>query len=223
MIINSLYKDAQALRDAGYSYNMISEELGIAKSTLSNWFKDRPFKPNSAVIKRIQLGPMKSAEKKHNKKVSEIEYFNQLGIQEVGSLTQRDLWLLGLGLYIGEGTKSHEMIRIINANPAVIKLAIKWFKEVCGLSNENITIAIHLYPDNNVKQCLNFWHNITGLPRNNFRKTQIDRRTNKLRIKNKKLPYGTANLSIISRGNVDKGVRLCRRIHGWMNGVLSQA
>src|SRR3989338_6387209 len=171
----NLAKDkAKYLRGKGYSYRMISEELGIARSTLSNWFKDQPFVPNKKVLNRIQYGPIKSAQRSHHIKVLEIEKLKAVGVKELGRLDKRDLWCLGLGLYIGEGSKSNETIRLINSNPAVVKLAIRWFKEVCGLENKNITMAIHIYPDNKEKECIEYWSNVTGLPKNNFRKTQVD-------------------------------------------------
>ncbi|MBI3534069.1 MAG: hypothetical protein HY072_01080 [Deltaproteobacteria bacterium] len=219
---NQIKMEAEKLRDAGYSYNMICKHIGAAKSTLSNWFRDRPFTPNKEVLKRIQYGPIKSAEKSHNKKVREIQELKQVGIREVGTLSERDIWLLGLGLYIGEGTKAFENIRIINSDPAVIKLAVKWFKKICGLADENITVTLHIYPDNNLEECINFWSEVTQLPRRNFRKTQIDVRQNKSKIKRNKLPYGTAHIAAISGGVKEKGVQLYRRMDGWMLGALSQ-
>ncbi len=219
---NPLKKKAQELRDTGYSYNMIRDELGIAKSSLSNWFKDRPFTPNKAVLKRIQYGPIKSAEKRHNRKVQEIKELKKRGGEEIGEITKRDLWLLGIGLDIGEGLKSPDTIRIVNSDPDVIKLAIKWFKNICGLTNDNITIAVHVYPDNNIEECLKFWSKVIELPLRNFRKTQVDTRKNKSTIKRRKLPYGTAHVTIVSNGDPEKGVRLRRRMNGWVTGVLSQ-
>ncbi|MBI2056485.1 MAG: hypothetical protein HYT37_03850 [Candidatus Sungbacteria bacterium] len=219
---NPFKMEAEKLRDAGYSYNMIYKHIGIAKSTLSNWFRDRPFKPNIEVLKRIQYGPVKSAEKSHNRKVREIQKLKQVGTREVGKFSERDLWLLGLGLYIGEGTKAFEKIRIINSDPSVIKLAVKWFKKICGLANENITVTLHLYLDNNLEECINFWSEATQPPRGNFRKTQIDLRQNKSKIKRNKLPYGTAHIAVISGGIKEKGVQLYRRMNGWMLGALSQ-
>ena len=220
--INLLKEKAIQLRDNGYSYSMINKDLSIAKSTLSNWFKERPFKPNLEVLKRIQYGPIKSAEKSHNKKVLEIEKLNKLGILEIGRLNKRELWILGLGLYIGEGTKTYENIRIINSDPAVIRLAIRWFKEICGTGNDNITVTLHIYPDNNIEECIKFWMKITGLPLKNFRKPQIDIRKDKSSIRKRKLLFGTAHINIICKGNSDYGVRLHRRIMGWISGVFLQ-
>jgi hypothetical protein len=219
---NRQKEKAFELRKNGFSYNMITSELSVAKSTLSAWFKNEPFSPNKEVLKRIQYGPMKSAEKRHNKKVLEIETLKQKGKEEIGNLSKRDLWFLGLGLYIGEGSKTYETVRIINSDPTVIKLALKWFREVCNLDEENITIAIHLYPDNNKQKCLKFWSKTTDLPLKNFRKTQIDTRENKSNLKKRKLPYGTAHITIVSKGVAEKGVKLHRKISGWMYGALSQ-
>ena len=222
MIKGLLRAQAEKLRSTGYSYNMIHERLGISKSTLSEWFKNKPFTPNKDVLQRIQYGPIRSAEKSHNRKVQEVLGLRDIGAREIGHLTKRDLQILGLGLYIGEGSKTQEIVRIINADPDVIRLAMKWFREVVGLTDNNITVSIHLYPDNNIEQCLAFWRKVTKLQAKNFRKTQVDTRQDKSAIKRNKLPYGTAHITIVSGGNPNKGVRLHRRLVGWMSGALSQ-
>ncbi len=210
------------MRDAGYSYTMISEQLGVPKSTLSNWFKGRPFTPNREVLDRVQYGPIRNGEIKHNQRMAETQALRSIGRAEISTLTKREFHLLGLGLYIGEGSKSHEHLGIANADPAVIKLMITWFQEACGLSVANITISIHLYPDNDVESSLLYWQKITGLPSENFRKTYIDIRTDKSGFKNHKLPNGTAYIRIKSNGDPEKGVRLHRKLQGWMEAVLPQ-
>lgn len=211
---------AFALRRKGYSYNLISNKLDISKSTLSCWFKDVPFSPNKIVLKRIKSGPYISGLKSHEKRVNNIFRIKKLAKQELGIISKRDLWMLGIGLYIGEGSKTYETIRVINSNPKVITLAIKWFRNICKLETKNITIAIHLYPDNDIKKCLKFWSKTTGLPIEQFRKTQIDRRLDKSNKKKRKLPYGTAHITIISNGNSEYGVNLHRKITGWIESVL---
>ena len=220
--MNSLRTEAEQLRDKGYSYNMIKQELGVPVSTMSYWFKDRPFTPNKKVIERIKYGPIKSGAVRHNLKVKEIERLRKIGAQEVGRLSDRDLWMLGIGLYIGEGSKTIESIRIINSDPAVIAIGIRWLKTVCLLSNENITIRLHLYPDNDEGHAIKFWQTVTELPLKNFRKTSTDVRTDKKASNRRKLPHGTAHISVVSNGDPNKGVKLFRRIDGWIFGVLNQ-
>jgi len=218
--MNKQRRSAEAMRDAGYSYNMITERLGISSSTLSYWFKDRPFTPNREVLKRIQYGPMKSGAARHVQKLEAIREARATSQKEIGTLSKRDLWMLGLGLYIGEGAKTIEAVRISNSDPAVIQLALKWLKEVCGLADENITIRLHMYPDNNEANAKQYWKKLTGLKDSNFRKTMVDRRQNKKQNNRSKLPHGTAHISVIANGDVEKGAALYRKVEGWMLATI---
>lgn len=218
----SIKEKAIKFRNMGYSYNMISQELGLSKSTISGWLREIPYTPNLEVIKRIGLARAKSAQNRHNVKIESILKAKHEATREMGRVTKRDLLFLGLGLYLGEGSKLHENIRIINSEPEIICLAIKWFKINCGLKEENFTISIHIYPDLNEKEVKNYWSSITGIPLVQFRKTQIDIRINKTVKKRHKLPYGTAHLQIIGRGKVEFGVFLHRKIIGWIEEVVKQ-
>ena len=201
---------------------MIKQALGVPISTMSYWFRERPFKPNKKVLDRIKYGPIKSGAKRHNQKVQNIEKLKEAGAKEIGKLSHRDLWMLGIGLYIGEGSKTIESIRIINSDPAVIVVGIKWLKQICLLSNKNIKIRLHLYPDSNEKEAIKFWRDVTGIPTKNFRKSSIDIRENKKASNGRKLPYGTAHISVVSNGDPSKGVSLFRRINGWIYGAINQ-
>ena len=220
--MNKLRLDAEKLRAQGYSYALIKEKLGISKSTMSYWFKDKPFTPNMQVEARIKNGRGKVGIKRHNIRVREIKKLKELGIKEVGKLSDRDLWMLGLGLYIGEGAKTTETIHISNSDPLIIMLSIRWFKEVLGLSNDNLVIRLHLYPDSNVPACIEYWQSITGLEARNFYQSIIDMRVNKKVNRAGKLPYGTAQVSIKANGDRDKGVRLYRKMSGWIEGAMNQ-
>lgn len=222
VVMNKFKAEAVKMRDAGYSYGMINEKLGIPKATLSEWFKTRPFKPNKEVLERIQYGPIKNGERSHNRKVDEVLRMRALGRAEIGKLTKRDFLLLGLGLYIGEGSKAFEDIQIANSNPAVIKLMISWFMEVLDMRKDNIAITLHLYPDNNEDEAIAFWRKITNLPLESFKKNYFDVRKDKSKFRKNKLPYGTAYIRIKSNGDAEKGVKLHRKMQGWMQAVLPE-
>lgn len=218
----NIKRKAIKYREQGYSYGMISKKLKLCKGTLSYWLREVPYKPNKEVLQRIQFASFKSAQIAHNRKVQDIKITKKKAKKEIGEITKRDLWLLGIGLYLGEGMKSQESVRIINSDPEIIKVAIRWFKEICGIPVQNFNLAIHTYPDNNVKETINYWYKITGIPKNQFGKTQIDRRINKSGKKKGKLPYGTAHLTIRAWGEKKFGVNLHRRIMGWIEAILDQ-
>ncbi len=215
-------KQAILCRKKGYSYSMISKKLELSKSTLSDWLKEIPYTPNQEVIDRVRDGKLKSAQTKMKQQRDSIKQMRQLAKKDVGSVSQRDLFMLGIGLYWGEGTKKHGHIRIINSNPDIIQASICWFKEICKLKDENFSIRIHIYPDSHEKKCLTYWSDVTGISPRNFGKTQIDRRRNKSLKKRGVLPYGTAHLEIRARNKKEFGVELHRRIIGWIEATSKQ-
>ena len=213
-------KEATLLRSAGHSYNYIASKVGVSKSTISDWLAKIPYNPNKETIDRIGKARARSGLVKHLQKMASIRRARCLARADISSMNKRDLFMLGLGLYIGEGTKTHGITRVINADPKIIQLAIRWFKEICGVGKKNFRMRIFLYPDNDVEECLNFWSKSSTIPRSQFQKTQIDLRKDKKRFKRGKLPYGTAHLAIRSNGKKEFGVFLARRINAWIEEVL---
>jgi len=134
----------------------------------------------------------------------------------------RDLFLLGIGLYLGDGEKTYENVRITNSDPKIIKIAMEWFQRICGFEMKNFIPSVHLYPDNDIEESLDYWSRITGIPREQFNKAQVDQRSNKSERKRRKLPYGTFHLKTKSFGGKEFGRGLHRRIMGWIEAVEEQ-
>jgi transcriptional regulator with XRE-family HTH domain len=220
--VNTLKGRAIQLRRIGFSYSIICEKTGVSKSTLSNWLSRIPFEPNQVVIDKVGRAKLKSALWKQKEKFDSIKNAGKIAKKDVGLLSSRDLFILGIGIYMGEGEKTYEHVRIVNANPGIIKLAVRWFREACGVHMENFKPRLHTYPDNNIKRSILFWSNQTKIPVSQFGKTQVDRRLNKLRIKKGKLPYGTLHLHVNTYGSKNLGVDLHRKIMAWIDLCTKQ-
>ncbi len=218
MTLKNIRLQAIDLRKRGWSYNIIRERLGVAKSTLSNWLREVPYQPNRSTIKRIHLGPAKAAVTKQQIRLRQIVSLRKQGLRLIHKISRRDLLFLGVGLYMGEGTKLYEEVRIINSDPRIIKLAMIWFRKVCKVPQRNFVIVVHSYPDISAGQAMRFWARVTGIPLGQFERTQVDRRLDKSGKKRRLLPYGTAHIRIYSRGDKRFGVMLHRRIMGWIEG-----
>jgi hypothetical protein len=214
--------DAVEMRKAGYSYNLIAEKVDVSKSTLSIWLAQIPYTPNEEVIKRVGKARSAASETKHKQKLASYKLAKDLAINDVGKYTKRDLFILGLALYIGEGEKN-DNVGIINADPRIIKKTIVWLQKFYNVPKENFTLAIHLYPDNNRRTSLEYWSKQTGIPLKQFGKTQVDRRQNKSLGKRSKLPHGTAHLRVRAFGNKQLGVLLARRIKAATDIVLAES
>lgn len=219
---SSLQEKARQLRKNGWSYAIISERIGVAKSTLSTWLKDLPYLPNAQVKKRMKTGPLKVGKRRHAQKIQLLSAISSKAEQELGKLSPRDLRMLGIGLYIGEGSKSFEQVQLINADPRVLGLAIQWFTQVCQIPKEHFRLTMYLYPDNSEMKARAYWANKLDVPQSQFLKTSIDRRQGKSKKSNGKLPFGTLRLSVNSCGNSAFGVNLHRRIIGWIDSVYKQ-
>jgi|SRR3989338_91849 len=215
----SVREKALDLRGRGYSYSYISLATGLSKSTLSEWLGKVPYSPNTEVIERIGKALAISGEKKAALKRNSIEKAAKEAKKEIGAMTKRDLFIFGLGLYLGEGSKTNGITRVTNADPAVILLALAWFTSL-GIMRPQFFVTLHLYPDSDVQKCLQFWSKTTSIPLSQFGKVQIDRRTNKRINRAGKLPYGTAHLGVRSLGKKEFGVFLSRKIQAWTDEVF---
>jgi transcriptional regulator with XRE-family HTH domain len=217
----SAKEKATQLRNEGYSYNLIAEKVGVSKSSLSLWLANVPYKPNQEVVARIGNARAAAGETKSRLKSASYKEAEQMARVDTGSLQLRDLFILGLALYIGEGQKN-DTVGIVNADPRIIQTAIHWLQKCYGVPKENLTLAIHLYSDNNRTASLRYWSLETGIPLSQFGKTQIDLRANKRESKRGKLPHGTAHLRVRAMGNKEFGVLLARRIRASMDIVLKE-
>ncbi len=211
--------EALKLRELGYSYSHIVSKVPVSKGTLSSWLSGVPYVPNEFSKKNAAKGLLAAIQAKRKQKELSFSNARLYAEKDIGSLTKRDVFMLGLGVYIGEGSKTHNIIRIVNSDPKIISFAIRWFKEVSGIKNSNFVIRLHLYPDNTISEAIKFWSLKTGIPPSQFQKISVDSRKNKVSKKGK-LPYGTAHLSVVSRGNKEFGVLLARRIGAWIEKAL---
>lgn len=217
-----LRKRAVGLRRRGWSYNVISARLGVGKSTLSQWLREIPYQPNKQVIARIRLGPARAAASKGRRRSQQILLLRAQGQKELGRLSERDLLLLGLGLYLGEGSKVYESVRLVNSDPLVVRIAMRWLRQSCGVPERNFVVTVHTYPDISSNAAIRYWSRTTGVPQRQFEPVQVDRRLNKSAKKRRQLPYGTAHMKVYSRGDPRFGVALHRRIMGWLHATQEQ-
>jgi len=211
--------EATKLRRAGYPYSFISNKTKVPKSTLSGWLKGIEYQPNSYFLRKIRNARIKTAKVKKEKRILEKAKIYNKAKKELGSLTNRELKIVGAALYWGEGRKHDGMVGLVNSDPEMIKFFIKWLKEICNVPQKNIRVGIHLYPDSNVKYIIKFWLDTTGIPKKQFLSLQIDRRKNKKLRKKGKLPYGTAHVYVYSGKDGKYGYRLYEKIRGWISGI----
>lgn len=190
------------LRKKGMSYSQIKSELGISKSTLSDWLCDMPLSED-----RIrQLGsqnPMRierCRNTKMKKRQARLDSVFRVVLKDIGKLSKRDLFLAGLFLYWGEGTKVNKYsTAFTNTDPAMVKFFVKWITTCFDINKSDLTILLHLYTDMNIASTTKFWSKELKIPINQFKKPYI--KTSKLSALTYKHGFGkgTCNVRISGR------------------------
>ncbi len=170
---------ARTLRAQGKSYSEIRECIGVAKGTLSVWLADMPLSAEQIRLLR-DVSPKRIEhfrETMRKKRDARYAAAYACAVADIGHLTQRELFIAGLYLYWGEGTKSSRgTVAIANTDPAVIRAFLHWLGAV-GIPRESLRARLHLYKDMDQKMETDFWSKETGLPQASFRKPYIKEST----------------------------------------------
>lgn len=210
------------LRKKGRSINIISKELDVSKSTVSYWCRDISLSPaqiNKLALKRRRAGIksfMQATEKRRAKRKKDTAQMKSLGKADVGTLSQRDLYILGLGLYWGEGYKrGNEETGFTNSDPAIIRVILKWFQDIFSipLSSFTLRVSINKLHQARENEILKYWSKVTKVPRNQFTKTSFLKQHSKKVYQDSSHYYGTL------RVKVQKGTNLRRRILGSLSAL----
>lgn len=217
----SIREKALDLRKRGFSYKYISSKTGLSKGTLSGWLTEIPYTPNKETVLAFGKARAAASARRAELRQESIREIRKVAVKDIGKVNQRDLFMFGLGLYMGEGCKTNNQVRVVNSDLRVIQTAITWFK-MLGVDKKQIKLRLHLCPDNDVSQSLQFWSRTTNIPLSQFQKSQIDNRVDKKAKKLHKLPFGTVQLVVQSRGRKEYGVLFFRKIQLWNEVILSK-
>jgi AcrR family transcriptional regulator len=191
------------LRKKGMSYNKISKELGIPKSTMHYWFRNEPWSQEikkelnrrNIYVAKKRLRLIIKARKEKWKKWREAH--RQAAKKEFPHLKKNPLFLAGLMLYWGEGDSkiANCQVRLSNTDPEMIRIFSLFLQKVCKIPRCKIKIELTLYPDLNEEVCKKFWHKASGIPIAQFRKAKFI----KGKHPTKRLSYGICNINFNSR------------------------
>lgn len=167
---------AIALRKKEMSYSQIKKELNVSKSTLSVWLRDYPLSPQK--IKELRdcnerrIEKFRTTMRQKRERREDIIYRSQSKI--LCSFSSKELFLGGLMLYWGEGTKTQKDALIMtNSNPSIINFFILWATKTLSVSPQKIKICLHLYSDMNPKEEINWWSRAISIPVTQFNQPYI--------------------------------------------------
>lgn len=136
--------EAIRLRKKGRTYSEILLEVPVAKSTLASWFKSAGLaKPQKQRITALRkAAARRGADARRSKRLAEMYTLNQEGKERIGTLSKRELFLVGVALYWAEGSKQRQTtvstgIQFTNSDPGMLSTFLAW-RKVLGVDDDRL-------------------------------------------------------------------------------------
>ncbi|MBW8089093.1 hypothetical protein IGW14_13915 [Streptomyces hygroscopicus subsp. hygroscopicus] len=211
---------AREMRRQGMTYDRIQLELGCSKSSISLWVRDLP-KPDrpprtreeaSAIAKRGWEATLRRRE-------IERQQTKLAAAREIGAMTDRELFLVGVGLYWSEGSKSKphnpaERAIFINSDPDMIRLYLRWLS-LLGVEPERLRYRVNIHESARIADAERYWAEVIGVDVTTLERTTLKRHNPKTVRKN--VGEGYRGCLVV---RVLKSADLYRRIEGWWYGIV---
>ncbi|MBV7699645.1 hypothetical protein [Streptomyces sp. TRM70350] len=210
------------LRLQGWTYDQIEAELGCSRTSVSLWVRDLP-KPEPRYtpeehreLMQAGLARLRNAQDEERKRVKEG------AAQEIGELTDRDLFMAGIALYWAEGQKSkpyrrREVVNFVNSDPAVIHVFLAWL-DLLGVARERLGFRVMIHESADVAGAEQYWADPMGIDVSALQRTTLKKHNPKTVRKNIGDDYCGC---LVVR--VRQGAELYCRIEGWWNGIAAGA
>ena len=245
-VVQSLQKfkknKAIELRKKGFSYSEINERIKIPKSTLSFWLKG--VKLTDYQIQKLKDKRQKIARANSEKRVLSIERqaeeIKNSSAKDVGQISKRELWLMGVILYWLKKNKNDfkNGVMFSSSNPDEINFFLHWLQEVGSIKGEEITFDIFIkkkkqMTEETLKRIIRYWSDQTGFSKERFVNHIYFQNINKrFKAKNNQNSQNNENnqkhendnknskINSFLRIRIRSSSMLARQISGWTEGII---
>jgi hypothetical protein len=123
-------------------------------------------------------------------------------IKESLSFEDEKLRLSGVMLYWAEGCKGRGTVKFVNSDPDMIRLFIKFLRNICGIWEDRLKLLVHMYPDQDEDALMVFWSGVTGVQKKNFYKSFVHAGNGG--TYKRKSQYGTLTVNYSDKKLLDK-------------------
>ncbi|MET4673382.1 hypothetical protein [Streptomyces sp. PvR018] len=219
---DDLREKARELRLQGMTYDRIQVELGCSKSSISLWVRDLPKPERRRTREESSAIGRRGWEATLQRRGAERQAQKQEAAAEVGAITDRELFLVGVGLYWAEGSKSkpyrtQERITFVNSDPGMIEVILAWLR-LLGVGQEQLRFHVHIHETADITAAEQYWIALTGADPSAFGKTSLKTHSPKTNRKNiGDLYRGCLSVRVL------KGADLYRRVEGSWCGIVGAA
>ena len=154
---------ARKLRGQGLSLREIASQLGVSLSSVSSWVRDVVLdQTQQTKIRTRSTGNLVKARQVWESKSKDRHVrWEQEARDTFLVLSKAPAFLLGLGLYLGEGHKtSKSFAGLTNADPAILLMGLRFFKCLGAAENK---LRARIYMTSPSEESRIVWSNKLGL------------------------------------------------------------
>lgn len=123
-------------------------------------------------------------------------------IPKYGNINERDLLILGIGLYWAEGSKKEtgSGFNFINSDPQMIKIVYDWLLQIMDIPKNQIIInlVINISHKEREGEILNFWSNLLNFKLVDFGNTIFIKAPHRRRYNNHSNYFGMIRIKVKS-------------------------
>lgn len=174
------------MRRRGASLRDVATRLGIAKSTLSHWFRHITLSSyhKKLLQKRHEVALVKArkeAIKWHNtQKARRLERAQEDASALLSNIDMKDTSIVELALallYLGEGMKKSISTAMGNSDPLILRFFVSALEHLYDVPRTDMKCEIHIRADQDPNEIIRYWSKTLHIPAANFSKPSIDKRT----------------------------------------------
>ena len=210
---------ARKLRKKGESIKKIANLLNISTSTVSLWCRDVEL-TNIQIdnLRKRQTDPFYGKRLNYylkKKKEFNLKLFNlkKEGINSIGKLTKKEIFLIGVALYWGEGFKKDSLAGLATLDINIAKFFIFWLSKSFNIRSKDLLLRVTAYKSK-IKDLEKFWSKELKIPVSQFSKPFFQNTKWKKEYENKDNYHG------VLRIRVRRSIDLLRKIFGYIEGII---
>ena len=145
------------LRRLGLTYAEIMDLIPVKKSTLATWCREVKLTDEQYAAIKERTGSQAGIPRDTNRKRrDEINAIKGLAAKEALILVRDPLWTAGTALYWGEGYKTQSTLGMTNADPAALRLFMRWAAAYHSPSAE-FRVRLNIHADNDELTARQWW------------------------------------------------------------------
>lgn len=219
------------LRQLGYSYSQIQNEVAIPKSTIALWAKtiELDDAAKSSLRERRKITAQKNAESRKSKAKKLREDILETSAASITEISLKEFWLMGIMMLWRRyddkkmSLSRNEAVSFMSSDPQLLQFMMRWFQQVGKLKKHEIYFDVFSKKNNanNNNEVIRYWSKILHVKPGELHRHYVypdameNAHQGTVRRSNKLAHSGMGMI----RMRIASSSYLATQIQGWLRGI----